>query len=990
MKKNTTIQHLKFFLIIVFLNFCVILQLKAQDPVHVVDSELRALFTPLSKPAGHPLFLYDMAAHVIDSHFYHYNIPDTINYDTWNMMYEELRYCAYDTSGFITADSVYNYTNFVGKDTVTMNILAYNYYRFIDSALTTNTYFTWDTVAETLSDKSPRPGYPYILDTVFAACPAVKDLPYKTVVYRIDPNEIFKDSWNLITTGDNRDTLKIDFGDGTGWHAFDITVLSYYTATYAAAGQAIIKTAVFHSGLKKISQAIVGILDAVLPTPPDLFVSSPGLTGMNVGEYTPCSAGASTPTKKYLIYVEGFDFGDFIPKGNRTAADIYSQQIESTGLANLRNFGYQIYVVDWQNSRISIEDNAMNLVSLIREIKCEIAGTEGDEQIVIIGESMGGLVARFALAWMENNPPAPGECLPEKMHDVRELITFDSPNGGANIPLAYQHFYRDPTLSGEPIIGIMERSVGIFNKVLLDATSAQEMLLYDVDTRIPPVGGPGYYYEHPNRTKFKSDLAALGNYPKYCKLFATCNGNFNGLNQTRVWDGALRNPNDTLAKFLQTFYVRLFKHDYNILSFDAGLFTSPNGSGPLTQMSLSIWIPKIHLSWFGIKIRLEAQPIVGNEFDAINLTPYDVAPGSTVEAVHESAFEDLKNVVFGWDPPATSGFGNYFQDRYSGGKVFGGGFSLSLHTDGMHYCFVPTVSAIDFNYSSLNDDIRSMSAATITSKTPFDIVMGWTDQIPNPYSVILDPSRRNIHKFNMDHLDVRNDFLTNWQTTGTDTSERGVEEDYVTCVKSGSSIPIQMLNREIGDDSLLIENRVQPWKALYEAEKYIGVNENSPYYEYPSSYTALTIPGVYSKDSILKNTLLAEFGALGGNVNYYGIPYGPYSIISMGWQSCCDAYKYSPQAPPILSTSIFIIYPNPIISNDINIKFSAQKDAFSKLEIYNILGQKITSIPFTVDQINPAFTQSFNVNATNMASGIYMVVVYNGNRVFRQKIIITR
>lgn len=74
-----------------------------------------------------------------------------------------------------------------------------------------------------------------------------------------------------------------------------------------------------------------------------------------------------------------------------------------------------------------IERNSMLLVDLINTLN---TNKVGDEDLVIIGPSMGGLISRFALNYMENNA---------QDHETRLWISFDSPHLGANVPLAFQH-----------------------------------------------------------------------------------------------------------------------------------------------------------------------------------------------------------------------------------------------------------------------------------------------------------------------------------------------------------------------------------------------------------------------------------------------------------------------------------------------------------------------------------------------------------------------
>ena len=76
-----------------------------------------------------------------------------------------------------------------------------------------------------------------------------------------------------------------------------------------------------------------------------------------------------------------------------------------------------------------IQRNAFILVKLINEINSMKVGSE---QNVIIGPSMGGLISRYALRYMEQNTLD---------HDTRLYLSFDSPHLGANVPIGLQYLF---------------------------------------------------------------------------------------------------------------------------------------------------------------------------------------------------------------------------------------------------------------------------------------------------------------------------------------------------------------------------------------------------------------------------------------------------------------------------------------------------------------------------------------------------------------------
>lgn len=76
-----------------------------------------------------------------------------------------------------------------------------------------------------------------------------------------------------------------------------------------------------------------------------------------------------------------------------------------------------------------IERNAMSTIEVINQINSQKVG---NEQNVVIGPSMGGLISRYALSHMESTG---------QNHDTRLWLSLDSPHLGANVPIGFQHLF---------------------------------------------------------------------------------------------------------------------------------------------------------------------------------------------------------------------------------------------------------------------------------------------------------------------------------------------------------------------------------------------------------------------------------------------------------------------------------------------------------------------------------------------------------------------
>jgi len=79
-----------------------------------------------------------------------------------------------------------------------------------------------------------------------------------------------------------------------------------------------------------------------------------------------------------------------------------------------------------------IERNAMLMVKLIQQVNDSLVVNGSSEQLCILGPSMGGLITKYALAYMEQQH---AKAVPKMNHNTRLWCSFDSPHHGANIPI---------------------------------------------------------------------------------------------------------------------------------------------------------------------------------------------------------------------------------------------------------------------------------------------------------------------------------------------------------------------------------------------------------------------------------------------------------------------------------------------------------------------------------------------------------------------------
>ncbi|HRX51226.1 MAG TPA: T9SS type A sorting domain-containing protein [Candidatus Krumholzibacteria bacterium] len=206
--------------------------------------------------------------------------------------------------------------------------------------------------------------------------------------------------------------------------------------------------------------------------------------------YVALAPGHASVTNPVIV-VEGFDLDDSLDW------DPLYELLNQEGLIeSLRAEGFDAVVLDFDEATAPIQRNAFVLTELIGMVE---AMTAPAQTSVVIGASMGGLVSRYALGWLESQGPG---------HRVRTWISFDSPQRGAVIPLGLQHWLDFFSGDSEDAAFLLSR---------LDTPAARQMLLHHHSATSGVSAGPAAL-----RADFLADLAAVG-LPS-CRRVAAANG----------------------------------------------------------------------------------------------------------------------------------------------------------------------------------------------------------------------------------------------------------------------------------------------------------------------------------------------------------------------------------------------------------------------------------------------------------------------------------
>ena len=297
--------------------------------------------------------------------------------------------------------------------------------------------------------------------------------------------------------------------------------------------------------------------------PPREFLGEFGRALVTV-EYT----NAPREIRRPLIVVEGFDAWHILtpedPRQNFSFQRFISRNVLERGVNVTINYThngtfyptlsdalegeqYDLIFIDFEDGADYIQRNAFlveNVIEWVNSRKQPLNGVM--QQNVVMGFSMGGLVARYALRDMEQN------VIP---HDTRLYVSFDSPHQGANVPLGFQAMvsHLNGTGIGFGLPGIIINPTGLtFGRLvpqlgrafqMLNTPAARQMLRYQVNG-----SGSLIFNDNSTQTEFINEYSGMG-YPQLggIRNVVIANGSECGANQGYAPYAEFVNVNQTMV-----------------------------------------------------------------------------------------------------------------------------------------------------------------------------------------------------------------------------------------------------------------------------------------------------------------------------------------------------------------------------------------------------------------------------------------------------------
>lgn len=343
----------------------------------------------------------------------------------------------------------------------------------------------------------------------------------------------------------------------------------------------------------------------------------------------------------------------------------------------LREEGYDVIIVTYDNPTDYIENNAAVLISLIKKINEQLPKNGSKHELIVGGYSAGAITSRIALAKMEmdylshkgqsneSNFPHP---------HTRLYMSIEGEFQGANTPLGFQHLvdYLCKDIANTPLEIVEIMLANLTRKQFSNAT-AKELSVWHYQA----TDNANMAKEHPDRTSLVS-LQNLVGYPQFCRKVGISQGNGNGLKYTGINAPApmfsiRANVEAGFMPFLSIGYFKQYHAYYTPLAA---------GYANLVDRKKGILVSYLNYSTY---INL-VSAYNNRHIYFTNSKPYDECPGSLLSA----------DRTFG-DAGASYLFGTLSQIISP--------LSLNYYShQGSDHSFAPTVSTLDIKDASTGNN----------------------------------------------------------------------------------------------------------------------------------------------------------------------------------------------------------------------------------------------------------------------------------------------
>lgn len=395
-----------------------------------IKEELDAMFLGLDKTKIPTGYLWDTAVNLVDLDNYNGSALTDSNYVSIDVLSDMIRSANSASVGSPTIDADYAISGLIdnsSESSVSVGFLFRPVNYIVANALTDNLIsYNNDVVIDSYVNGIWQ--NPYSEEILFGFAPGLVNEPANSsVTFTLHALDTL--SLNTFTN------IQFDAGDGNGYQniSLESPIQVHY---FNGGGVKELKLKVSYSGINYVSHSAINVKPSVHPQPKYL-VSHRAPVIINTHEISTtyqgntykamiCYEGESALINP-IIVSEGFDPWSF--------AGIEDGWHNYAGFTNLYNTDLlpneSLIYIDWFDCSADIRANAEVFKAVIRWVN---EHKTSNAKTIVIGQSMGGLIARYALRDMELN---------NETHQVRMFVSHDVPYRGANVSPGLMYLYWD-------------------------------------------------------------------------------------------------------------------------------------------------------------------------------------------------------------------------------------------------------------------------------------------------------------------------------------------------------------------------------------------------------------------------------------------------------------------------------------------------------------------------------------------------------------------
>lgn len=318
-------------------------------------------------------------------------------------------------------------------------------------------------------------------------------LHYGNSVRWIIPAELF-----VTNHGVTPDQIEVNFDNGNGFEKIDFDQTR--EVHYAEAGEKNIQMKLIYGESQVLASFSMTVKALTAPVPNEVW---------NLQSYKDYNGITATGTA-WVYYGRGntcitspMIFADGFGSGTSNVNELWDRLSQQSLVTRLLDLGKDVIILGYQDKSAYLQANGQVAVSCILRT---IQRRQGSNPLIVAGASMGGLVTRYALTYMEANG---------LNHQANIYLSFDSPHRCAWVSISLQYFaYYFENQS--------DKAKALAN--LLRSPAAQQMLY---------CWSPAWDYQGPlglNSLKlnFFTELLNMGNFPQHLRKLAVADGTGNG------------------------------------------------------------------------------------------------------------------------------------------------------------------------------------------------------------------------------------------------------------------------------------------------------------------------------------------------------------------------------------------------------------------------------------------------------------------------------